>query len=184
MDYQEHNEKIEVPKSTGLDGFLHAIRAILKLPNVQKIEISGKGEVSYRFFTPKDAPVQELQMDFETLEPYAVIRNSRVMEFPTPSINAAVALCQLFALASDDKLHPCGFAGSPNSNVWAWMAESTSRSIVDRDALLGLPFWSDRLIEDETLILCAGFSRDAALIDTQKAYKLCIPKLPQVPNVL
>lgn len=183
MEYEEHNRSITVPKSTGLEGFLHAIKKILTLPNIQRIEITNKGEVSYRYFSPKDSSPEPLGIDFETLEPYAVIRNSKVVELQKPSLNAAVSLCQLFSMAAADKLHPIGFAGGPASDVWAWYEESVSLPIGDRDTLLGLPYWPDRMFEDSVLVLCAGFARDGSLIDTQKAYKLCIPKIPQVPNV-
>jgi hypothetical protein len=183
MDYEERNDKVDVPRSTGLEGFLHAIKTILTLPNIQKIEISGKGEISYRYFTPKDQGAAPLKMSFETLEPYMIIRNSKVIEFPRPSLNAAVAICQLFAMAAADHLHPLGFVGSPNSALWSWYEQSTAIRLADQESLLGLPFWSERMLEDPTLILCAGFERDGSLIDTQRSYKLCIPQIPKVPHV-
>jgi hypothetical protein len=184
MDYQEHNEKIEVPKQTGVEGFLHAIKAILMLPNVKRIEISANGEVSYRYFLPKDAKTAPLKVNFESLEPYAVVRNAgKVVELPDPDQNAAIALAQLFNLASLDHLHPLALVGSPNSNLWAWYEETTSVKLPNKESLLGLPYFGDRMIEDGTLILCAGFARDGGLIDTHKSYKLCIPQ-QKVVNVI
>jgi hypothetical protein len=112
-----------------------------------------------------------------------IVRNSEVVEFTRPSLNAAVAICQLFSMAAADHLHPLGFVGSPNSALWSWYAESTGILPAVKDSLLGLPFWHERMIEDPTLILCAGFARDGSLIDTQKSYKLCIPQIPKVPDV-
>lgn len=184
MDYQEKNEKIEVPKQVGVEGFLHAIKAILTLPNVKEIKITSNGEVSYRYFLPKDAKMAPLKVNFESLEPYAVVRNSgSIVELGEPDYNAAVALGQLFNMVALDHLHPIGFVSSPNSNLWAWYEETTSIKLPNKEGLLGLPFWGDRMIEDATLVLAAGFARDAGLIDTHKSYKLCIPKL-KVVNVL
>lgn len=185
MDYEEKIGEVEVPKHTGLDGFLHAIKEILRLPNIQKIEINKFGKVTYRHFTPKgeNSSAEPLKMNFETLAPYAVIRNGKVVELKHPSINAAVAVAQLFSMATQDKMHPTFFVGSPDSKVWSWYEETTAIRTGDRESLFGLPFLADRMFEDEVLVLCAGFVRDGALIDTQKSYKLCIPKIPQVPDV-
>jgi hypothetical protein len=48
---------------------------------------------------------------------------------------------------------------------------------VTEEEIFGLPFLRDRLLEDYVLILCAGFARGAALVDTQKSYKLVIPQV-------
>ena len=184
MEYQEHNEKIEVPKQSGVEGFLHALKAILTLPNVKKIEISSNGEVAYRYFLPKDAATAPLKVNFESLEPYAVIRNAgQVTELAFPDFNAAIALAQLFNMAAQDHLHPLALVGSPNSNLWAWYEETTSIKLLNKEGLFGLPFLGDRMIEDGTLVLCAGFARDGSLIDTHKSYKLCIPQ-QKVVNVI
>jgi len=186
MDYQEKIERVEIPKSTGVEGFLHAIKAILQLPNIQKIEISGKGEVSYRYFVPKDAKdvaTGSLKVSFETLEPYGVIRNGKVVELMSPALNAAVAIGQLFNMASLDHLHPLALVGGANTELWAWYEGTTSIHMPTMESLYGLPFYGERMLEDNVLVLCAGFVRDGSLIDTQKSYKLCIPPFPEVPNV-
>lgn len=184
MDYQEHNETIEVPKQSGVEGFLHALKSILTLPNVKRIEITSNGQVSYRYFLPKDAKSAPLKLNFESLEPYAVIRNAGlVTELAFPDHNAAVALGQLFNMAALNHLHPLALAGSPNSELWTWYEETTSIKLLNKESLFGLPYLSDRKFEDGTLILCAGFSRDGGLIDTHKSYKLCIPQ-QKVVNVI
>lgn len=183
MDYQEKIEKVEIPKSTGVEGFLHAIKSILQLPNIQKIEVSGKGEVSYRYFVPKDGNASPLKLNFETLEPYAVIRNGKVVELRSPALNAAVAIGQLFNMAALDHLHPLALVGGANTELWKWYEETTSIHPPTAESLYGLPVYGDRMLEDNVLVLCAGFVRDGSLIDTQKSYKMCIPTLSKVPNV-
>lgn len=185
MDYTEHNDRIEVPKSAGVEGFLHALKSILTLPNVQRVEISAKGEVSYKYFLPKDEKAVSIKIEFDSLAPYAVVRNSSsVTELALPHNNAAVAIAQLFNLVAQDHLHPLAWVGSPHSQVWAWYQMTTAITPPNQESLFGLPFWSDRMVEDGTLILCAGFAKDGGLIDTHKSYKLCIPTLQKEVNVL
>jgi hypothetical protein len=184
MDYTEHNEKIEVPKQSGVEGFLHALKAILTLPNVKKIEITSNGEVAYRYFLPKEAATTPLKVNFESLEPYAVVRNAGlVTELAFPDYNAAVAIAQLFSMAAQDHLHPLALVGGTNSDLWAWYEETTSIKLFNKESLFGLPYLGDRKFEDGVLILCAGFARDGSLIDTHKSYKLCIPQT-KVVNVI
>jgi hypothetical protein len=74
-----------------------------------------------------------------------------------------------------DKLNAVAFVGGANSRVWAWYKESTGNDLVSRDELHGVPFVSDRHIEDHVLMLCAAYAKVASLIAIQKSYKLVIP---------
>lgn len=178
-EYQEVRDTIEVPKNTGRQGFLRAIEDILKLPRLQGINIDARGKVDFRYYLREGEPKKALETDFETLEPYAIIRNSILRELVEPDENAAVALGQLFDGAATDHLFPVAFVGGASSLFWAWYEETTGLALGSREELYGIPFLNDRSLEDYVLVLCAGFTRGSALIDTQRSYKLVIPEVKQ-----
>lgn len=179
MEYTEVDEEIEVPKGTGSAGFLQAISAILKLPRVQSINIDSRGKVSYRYFTRKGEDAPALKLDFESLKPYAAIRNSEsVEELSEPHATAAIALGQLFDAAAVDHLFPVAFATGASTSFWRW-AKATDLLLTSREELFGIPFMTDRLIPDSSLILGAAYARGAALVDIRKSYKLVIPEVAQ-----
>lgn len=177
-EYDEIRESITVPKNTGRQGFLRAIEELLALPRVQEIHIDSRGKVDYRYLLrPGEQKKPALEPDFQELLPYAIIRNSDVRELTEPDENAAVAVSQLFDLASADHLIPIAFVAGPMSTFWDWYRATTSIDPLSTEELYGLPILSDRQLEDYVLVLCAGFSRNAPLSDTQKSYKLVIPKV-------
>lgn len=176
-EYQEITGTVEIPKNVGVKGFLRALEDILKLPRVQEISIDARGKITYRHYVREGEPQRPLQVDFDTLQPYAVIRNSNVVELADPDLNAAVALGQLFNMAASDHLFPVAIVAGANTKLWTWYAVSTTLSLSSREELYGLPFLIDRHLEDNHVVLCAAYTRGAALIDTQKSYKFVIPEV-------
>ena len=176
-DFEEIRESIDVPKNTGVTGFLQTVEGILRLPRVQEIRIDSKGKVDYRYFLREDEEKKPLEMDFDTLQPYAVIRNGVVVELETPHENAAVALGQVFAQMTADQLFPVAFVGGAASTFWQWYTASTGIELRTQDDLYGVPFLKERMLEDYMLVLCAAYTRHSALIDTQRSYKIVIPQV-------
>lgn len=176
-EYEEVKESVEVPKNVGLPGFMAAIAGILKLPRVQEINIDARGKIAYRFFRRPEEEKHALAVDFESLMPYAIIRNGKVVELAEPDENAAVALAQLLIQASIDHLFPVAFVGGAKTGVWRWLEVSTALHCPVRDELLGVPFYFDRNVEDHCLMLCAGYARGGSIADTQKSYKLVVPDM-------
>ncbi len=176
-EFEEVNESIEVPKNTGRAGFLRVIEDALKLPRVQDIHIDSRGRVKVRYFLREGETKKPIETDFSTLEPYAAIRNSVVQELVEPDDNAAVGVSQLFDGAAQDRLFPIAFVGSPTTRFWRWYESSTGIVLSSFDQLYGVPFLSEHALEDYVLVLCAGFTRSASLIDTQRSYKLVIPEV-------
>ena len=125
-EYEEVTGTIEVPKNVGIKGFLKAIEALLALPRVQSINIDARGQVEYRHFVREGEGNGPLEVTFDSLMPYAVIRNSRVVELGDPDLNAAVALGQLFNMAAADHLHPVALVGGANTHLWSWYESSTT----------------------------------------------------------
>lgn len=177
MEYKEVSETIEVPKNTGTKGFLRAIEDILRRPRVQSIEIDARGKVSYRYFARKGEENLPLRTDFETLMPYAVVRNGACVELAEPNSHAPTAIGQLFDMAAVDHLFPVAWVAGANTKLWDWYIDTTKFNPASREEFFGLPFLTDRAIPDETLMLGAAYARGAALIDVQKSYKIVIPQV-------
>jgi len=169
-DYKEITDSITVPQNTGAEGFLHTIRELLRKPRIQEITI-GKGVVKYRRFIREDEPVDRFTIEFEDLQPWAIVGSSEVNEVHVPiGANAAVTIGEMFSHAAADQLYPIAFVSGPNTVFWNWYRVTTGTSH-NKDQIFGLPLLTDRHIPDTALILCAGYGRDAALVDTRRGYK-------------
>jgi hypothetical protein len=177
VEYEEVLESIEIPKNVGIKGFLRAVEDILKLPRVQDINIDARGRVDYRYYLREGEEKKPLGTDFSSLTPYGVMRNGKVTELADPSKNAAVALGQLFDAAAVDHVFATVMVGGAKSQFWDWYKASTGVALLSREELCSVPFLTDRMVEDNVLILCAAYSRGGALVDTQRSYKLVIPTL-------
>jgi hypothetical protein len=176
-EYEELRDTIDVPRGTGIQGFLRAIEEILKQPRVQEVKIDSRGKVSYLRYLRKGEANLPLSIDFDTLQPYAILRNARdIVEITGVSPNASMSLLTMFRTCSRDKLFPVAFIGGANTVLFEWHKKTTGVVLdVDQDAVLGYPFYRDHLIEDPTLFLAAAYSRNAALVDVQRAYKMLMP---------
>ncbi len=172
-DYREHKAVLDVPRGTGADGFCQAIKAILKLPRVQEVKIDARGKLSYTRFLLPDEEEKPILVDFDSLMPIAVIRNSELSELASHH-NAAMAISAMFKAVSADQLHPVAFVGSTNSTLFAWHKETTGIEL-DKDEVYGLPFFTDRMVEDYMLFIVAAYSRSASLVDARRAYKIVMP---------
>ena len=175
MEYIEQTERIDVPKNSGVDGFLLALRRILSLRHVVHVSISDKGRVEYRRFVPKESESQAIDIEFDDVSPYFIIRNSEVEELSDTGPNGAVASYLMFRKARIDGLVPIAFATGANTWLWNWFAATTGSKLdTPKDTFFGLELLTDRHIPDEALIMCAGFERDARMVDTRKCYKISL----------
>lgn len=162
---------VQVPKNTGIPGFLHTIQEILKLPRVQSITIDAKGRVVYRRYVVNGERGQ-IEVGFEKVEPYALIRNGPLEEVTSSAVNAAVILASMLDAASNEGLHPVAFVAGANTVLWDWYVKSTGFEVYSREFLCGLPLLQDRHVPDTAIILCAAGNKNAGLVDAQKSYKL------------
>lgn len=172
-DLELITSSIEVPKNTGIEGFVHTVRALVKLPRIQSITISARGKITYERYVG-EGEKEVIGIDYTGLQPWHILRNAPdgIEELLLSSFNAAVALCGMLDRATAEKLFPVGFVASPNTALWQWYQNTTSFALATRTSLCGLPIYFDREVPDSVLLLCAAFSREGALIDTQKAYKV------------
>jgi hypothetical protein len=177
MDFEEVRETIEIPKGTGIDGFLRAVGDLLRLPRLQEIKIDARGRVSYARFVPKEESRESVAIDFESLMPYAIVRSGTVVEVTPPDANAAVVLGELFRVVAAERLYPVAWVAGAGTRVWDWYALSTGQpASATREDLFGLPVALDRMIEDDVLLLCAAYGRYASLVDAQKSFKIVLPR--------
>lgn len=172
----EENQRLEegtvqVPKNTGIPGFLHTIQEILKLPRVQSITIDAKGRVAYRRLVVNGERAS-IDVTFDRVEPYALVRNGPLDEVTSSTANAAVTLASMLDMSCNDGLYPTAFVVGANTTLWDWYVKSTGFEVYSREFLCGLPIYQDRHVPDTALILCAAGNKGASLADTQKSYKL------------
>jgi hypothetical protein len=170
-DYREHSGKIEVPRNTGIDGLLFAVRELLKRPRIQAINIDAKGQISYKRYVREDEADVNIGIDFDTYTPASIIRNSEVSELQAVG-NAAVVLGSLFSAASVDQLHPIALVSGAATKLWEWYRSTTNSSLPRTAEVFGLPFLLDRGIPDTALLLCTAYGKDSAVVDTVKVYKV------------
>lgn len=171
-EFKEETQSIEVPKNVGVEGFIHTVRELLRRPRLQEIRIDARGKVVYRQYV-RQGEQNNVSIEFGELAPSGVIRNTDLQEVPVRSgANAASVIGYMLDIASTDRMHPIAFVSGPGSLFGEWYCHSTGMQLRSSTHVFGLPLLLDRLIPDTALILCAGYGKDAAMIDTQRAYKV------------
>jgi hypothetical protein len=175
-DFEKVTDTVEVPPNTGLDGFLHTIRTFLRMPRVQEIHVDARGKVTVERFARRDDGDRNVGVDFGELQPHGIVRNTQVEEVAMyDGSNAGVVLGSLLDMVAVAQLKPLAFMTGADSALWDWYKLTTGVRLKNKDTLHGLPLYKDRALPDSALILAAGYGRDAALVDTRRAYKLEMP---------
>jgi len=179
-EYELKKDAVDVPRNTGVEGFVHTIRSILRMPRVQSIHIDSKGKVTYERYVQDGEPVELGDVGFEELEPWHIIRNGEVMEISPYGNDPTMILWGVFRMASHDGLVPTAWVTGANSILDLWLSMTGGPS-TDGKALFGLPVNKDRNLPDTVLILAAAYTRDGGLVDTQKSYKIEMER-PEMPD--
>lgn len=178
-------ETIEVPKETGKAGLMHIFESIIELKRVVEIHVLAHRpplKVTYKRFAAEDEPERPLSIDLESLSPYAVLRNGEIQEFDGGGGPAAVVIAHLFREVSLVGLWPIAFVSGRASRFWGWHKETMGMvPSQTREDAYGLPFLTDRQVDDNTLLLAASYDRAAAIIDAQRAYRLLLPS--PIPSI-
>lgn len=177
-EFELKRDSIDVPRNTGVEGFIHTIRTILRMSRVQSILIESKGKVTYERYVNGEEPVEYGDIGFEDLEPWSIIRNGDVMELAPPGTPTAVCW-GVFRMAAHDGLIPTSWVTGANSILDMWISLDGAPS-TDGKTLFGLPIHRDRHIADTMLIMTSGFTKEAGLVDTQKSYKVEMER-PELP---
>lgn len=172
MQYVEVKKTVNVPKNVGPDGFVLALKSIIKIPRVQRIEILANGTVEYAYFKQEEAPDTPLALDFESIAPSAIVRNTEMREIELVEQDTApVVVCKMFRAVRIANLVPISFVAGADTTFGAWHKKAGLDLEDYTDTAYGLPLVKDRYIPDEALVLCAGYTRASALIDTVMSFK-------------
>lgn len=172
-DLKEVTRNIDVPANTGAEGFLHAIREIIRKPRVQRIILEATGRVTYvRMEGPNDTE-ENLGVSFNHVQPYEIIRNvtTRELSYP-PHLGGADVLTVMFDAVATNDFAPICFATGVASTLWNWLYFTSGVEIQNQKVLFGYPVYQDQQLPDTALVLCAGVGTKAALIDTRLAVKV------------
>lgn len=172
-NYAEEVKVVDVAPGTGVHGVVRAVEAILKLGKVQELTVTP-GKVTYVRLRKEDEPEQLIELDLSTLMPAHVVRNCQLEELSLKSVNAAVVIGQMFFSVALAGMNPVAFVGGTNSELWAWY-EATTQLAASREEFYGVPFYADKDIPDEVLVLCSALGRRAAMVDVTHGYKITIP---------
>ena len=176
--FREQIDVVEVPRNTGMDGFLRTVRTLLSKPKVQEINIDARGKIRCKRYVREDEEdVRNAGIDFEDLSPAAVVRNTQVEEVPIlEGASSAVVLGALFDTVSAAQLTPVAFVTGAGTSLWDWYKTTTGTPLRSKTTLHGLPLYTDRNIPDTALLLTAAYGKNAALVDARNTFKIEMPR--------
>ena len=180
-EYKEVTQTVEIPQHSGMEGFIAVIRQILRLPKVTRVEFDSIGKVTYTRYARAEEPRKNIDFDFDTVTPAALVRNIDLQELDLFYMlgNAAVCMSRMFYAAEVDHMVPVALLTGANTVFYDWHLATTGVP-VGHDSAYGLPLYRDRFIPDETLLLVVAYSRDASLVDARKSYKIGLPSKGQI----
>jgi len=174
-EYTNVTNMVDVPKNTGLSGFLEAIRGILRRPRILSINIDSRGKITYVRSVKDGEDVLPLDIDFDTLTPSAVIRSCpEIEEIEVYEMPAGTAIAKMFNSVAIDQMVPVAFCTNSATHLWSWFQARGQFSFIRKDEFFGLPLAYDDQLPDTALFLCASYERQSALVDTRKVYKITL----------
>lgn len=181
MEYIERTDSLTIPANTGISGVLRTIKELLtEIPHVKELRLNHKGLLAYTWYAPTGAAESPLQVSFEDLQPYAIIRNVPIREVVrTPPEGSTAASQQelflaLFMECQADRLYPICFVVGADSIFWEWVSSLTGLRLPSASTFFGHSVLTDRAVPDDTLILCASHARSQQIEDTYGVYKICM----------
>lgn len=180
--YVETQHTIEVPKNTGMEGFLHTIRELLKLDKIKEITINSKGEVSYRRMVPEEITQDPIMIDYEGLQPSSIIRMGSLAEMVNDGELPHILVSNMFSQLDIERLSPVCWASGAATVLSKWYAGSGVK-LPAIDNFYGLPLHLDRALPDSVLILCASSTDSPALVDCHRFLKVDMEEpIPELPK--
>lgn len=172
MELREVSSTVEVPKNTGIEGFVVTLRELLRRPRIQEILIDAKGKVSYKRLMRDDEP-EAFNIDLETVTPSGVLGSAVIEELVLPDyIPAATTIGKMFDRFAIDQVYPIAFVSGIGTVFWEWYRVTTKSALHSRNSVFGLPLLLDRKIPTTALILCGAVTPSTSLVDTARALKI------------
>jgi len=176
-EYKEVQRSITIPKNTGKEGFLHTIGEILSLSFVQRVIIDLHGQITYKRMVLNGEEEANLNVDFDHVQPYHIIRNAKTREYLfSARQSAATVMAGMLDQSSKEGLTPIAFVVGAQTTLWSWYFLSTGVELEARDRLCGYTLYEDRHIPDTALVLCSGMGRTSSLVDTRLSVKAEMPR--------
>lgn len=173
MSPKERTKTVEVPPNTGVDGFIHVVREIARLPRVQRIVVDRRGAVTYTQTLREDGQENVLNVNFDHLQPYHIIRGSKTQELSYPmSLGPSAVVAAMFDSVASMGMTPIAFVVGVATTLWSWIRFGDDVSLSSRDVFFGLPVYVDRQIPDTALVLCTGVENAESLVDTKFSLKV------------
>ena len=173
---KEVTNHIDVPANTGVDGYLQAIREILRVPRVQRVVLDSTGRVTYTRLSESDGSEEDVRnvgVSFEHLQPYSVIRNSAVQELSYPrAMGGADVVAAMFDATTGHGYTPICFAVGVGTILYNWLYLTAGVELSNPESLFGYPVLVDERLDKEILVLCAGLGSTRALVDTRFSLKV------------
>jgi hypothetical protein len=175
-EYTPIEVSVDVPLNTGVEGFLLALKKILRLSRVTDIYINDKGHVTYkRWVREEDDAESNVEIDFETVSPMSVIRNNEIEDLGfLPDDTALSRIAYMFYKSAVDQMYPLAIVIGADSVLPSWFKQSSNIDVIGSQ-FYGLPLIKDRSVSDDLLLLCTSYGRGGSIVDIRKTYKITMP---------
>jgi hypothetical protein len=172
VELRERSVTVDVPRNTGVEGFIVTIRELLRKPRIQEIVINAQGKVTYKRMV-HDNEEEPINIDLETVTPAGVMSRAQVEEMVLPPhLPAAISIGKMMDRFAIDQVTPIAFVSGAATVFWEWYKATTRSALHARNHIFGLPLLADRRTPDTALLLFGTATSSSSLIDTTHVLKL------------
>lgn len=179
MELELVTAAVDIPRNTGIEGFLQMLRSLLRIKRLQEIVISvtRHGSITYKYLAERET--EQTALDpcklLENLNPMHYLQRSEMKEVGLQEGEASPQmLLRLFRAAENDGMRPICWVVGAGSALPRWLRKGTTFTedfAYPNETLCGLPILSDRFVPDEALVLCAGHGIGSEMSDARICYK-------------
>lgn len=179
MEYEQKSKTVTVPSRAGVEGFLHVLKEILKLPRVTEVRMTDRGEVQFWWNEPVSLDPLSLGPTTLDLAPLSVehaLVNASIVDEPfDDGRHISLIVPSLLARAQEDGVYPLLFAVHSPSAFRKWILECTGLHFGNKGCF-GFPLEGDSSIPDDVVVLLATMSHSTSILDTTHAFRTILPK--------
>lgn len=179
MEYEQKSKIVTVPPRAGVEGFLHVLKEILKLPRVTEVRMTDRGEVQFWWNEPTDTDSLSLgpvTLDLAPLSVEHALANANVVDEPfDEDRHVSLIAPALLARAQEEGVYPLLFVVHSPSEFRKWILACTGLHFGSRGCF-GFPLEGDSSIPDDVVVLLATMRRSTSILDTTHAFRTILPK--------